>query len=167
MKFQKVFVREDVSAVIQCPNCRKTEELSPEKCIGKHRVQVKCTCGLVFGIEIDFRKTYRKKTDLDGYVVKFFQEKRWPKLLYESRTTSSSPLNCKIISISTNGITLNTVAEHGIEMGDDIKVKFVLNNSASTEFEKKAHVKWVKNNYMGCEFFDTYKNDVKLAFYFL
>ena len=92
---------------------------------------------------------------------------RQPQLLYESKTTDSKPLNCKIISISRNGITLTTVDKHGIRIGDDIKVKFTLDNSASTEIEKKAHVKWVKDNYIGCEFFETYKHDVTLAFYFL
>jgi len=167
MEFQKVFVRQDVTVVLQCPNCRKTKVVSAIKLLGKHRVKVKCTCGSVSGVEIDFRQTYRKKADLDGYVVKLFQEKRQPKLLYESKTSDSNPLNCKIISISRNGISLTTVDKHGIGIGDDIKVKFTLDNSASTKFEKKAHVKWVKDNYIGCEFFDIYKHDVTLAFYFL
>ncbi|MFH1935162.1 MAG: PilZ domain-containing protein [Pseudomonadota bacterium] len=167
MEFQKVFVRKDVTAVIQCQNCRKTKVVSAIKLIGQHRSKVKCTCGSIFGVEIDFRQTYRKKTDLDGYVVKLFSEKRQPKLLYESKTTDSNPLNCKIINISRNGITFTTVDKHGIKIGDDIKVKFTLDNSASTEFEKKAHVKWVQDNYIGGEFFETYKHDVTLAFYFL
>jgi len=102
----------------------------------KHRFKVKCSCGSVFRVELDFRQTYRKKTDLDGYVVKLFSGKRQPQLLYESKTTDSNPLNCKIISTSRNGITLTTVYKHGIEIGDDIKVKFTFDNSASTEFEK-------------------------------
>jgi len=167
MDFQKVFVRQDGTAVIQCPNCGKIKVVSAIKLIGKHRFKVKCTCGSTFGVEIDFRQTYRKKTDLDGYVVKLFSEKKQPQLLYESKTTDSNPLNCKIISISRNGMTLTTVDKHGIKIGDDIKVKFTLDNSASTEFEKKAHVKWVQDNYIGGEFFETYKHDVTLAFYFL
>lgn len=167
MEFQKVFLRKDVTAVIQCSNCRKTKVVSAIKLIGKHRFKVKCSCGSVFGVELDFRQTYRKKADLDGYVVKLFSGKRQPQLLYESKTTDSNPLNCKIINISRNGISLTTVDKHGIGIGDDIKVKFTLDNSASTEIEKKAHVKWVKDNYIGCEFFETYKHDVTLAFYFL
>lgn len=167
MEFQKVFVRKDVTAVIQCQNCRKTKVFSAIKLIGKHRFKVKCTCGSIFGVEIDFRQTYRKTADLDGYVIKLFSKKKQPQLLYESKITNSSPLNCKIIGISRNGMTLTTVDKHGIRIGDDIKVKFTLDNSASTEFEKKAHVKWVKNNYIGGEFFEAYKHDVTLAFYFL
>jgi hypothetical protein len=167
MEFQKVFIRQDTTTLIRCPDCRKEKVTSSGKFLGRHRVKVKCTCGSVFGVEIDFRQTYRKKTDLDGYVVRLFQEKRQPQLLYESKTTDSNPLNCKIISISRNGISLTTVDKHGIGIGDDIKVKFTLDNSASTEFEKKAHVKWVTGNYIGCEFFETYKHDVTLAFYFL
>ena len=72
-----------------------------------------------------------------------------------------------ILNISRNGVTLTTVHKHGIEVGDEIKVKFALDNSASTEIEKKARVKWVEGNYMGCEFFETDKNDLTLAFYLL
>jgi len=167
MKFQKVFLKKDITTVIQCPKCRKTKVISAVKYIGNQRFKVKCSCGLVFGVELDFRQTYRKKSNLDGYVVKLFSGKRQPQLLYESKTTDSNPLNCKIISISKNGITLTTVDKHGIGIGDDIKVKFTLDNSASTEIEKRAHVKWVKNKLIGCEFFETYKNDVTLGFYFL
>jgi hypothetical protein len=167
MEYQKVFIGQDAPAVIRCPYCRKKKIISGEKLIGKHRFKVKCTCESVFGVELNFRQKHRKKTDLDGYVVKLFHEKRRPELLYESETTGSSPLNCKIMSVSRTGIALTIVDKHGIKIGDDIKVKFTLDNSASTEIEKKAHVKWVKDNYMGCEFFDTDKHDLTLAFYFL
>ena len=167
MEFQKVFIRKDATALIHCPYCRKKKVISGVEFRGKHRLKVKCACESIFGVELDFRQKHRKKADLDGYVVKLFHEKRRPELLYESVTTGSNPLNCKIISISRNGITLTTVYKHGIVIGDDIEVKFTLDNSASTEIEKKAHVKWVKDNYMGCEFFGTDKHDLTLAFYFL
>jgi hypothetical protein len=62
---------------------------------------------------------------------------------------------------------LTTVDKHGIGIGDDIEVKFTLDNSASTEIERKAHVKWVKDKRIGCEFFEIYRDDVTLGFYFL
>ncbi|MFQ5981728.1 MAG: PilZ domain-containing protein, partial [Candidatus Heimdallarchaeota archaeon] len=85
----------------------------------------------------------------------------------ESQLTKIKPRNCKIFDISLGGIGITTIGKHNIDEGDYITVKFTLDTPASPTIEKEATVRWVKGNYIGCEFIDTDKNDTNIGFYLL
>jgi len=98
------------------------------------------------------------------------QNLKWGKTLNESLVTKIKKINCIIRNIAIGGIGIKVLdkAEVGkTKKGDILLVRFTLDNSVSTKMEKKVKVKIIKDDYLGCEFFDDDKNDVKLKFYFL
>ena len=54
-----------------------------------------------------------------------------------------------------------------IKTGDDLMVKFTLDNSAETKMDTMVKVKVVRGQYLGCEFSEADKKNSKLKFYFL
>ena len=115
------------------------------------------------------RQKFRKDTDLDGKFVKLFEKLKQGEVLYESETTNLKPVNCKVVNISRDGIGLKTVGKQKLSAkpNEKIQVQFNLDNSASTEINKKAYVRWVKDDLMGGEFVEKDKDDVQIGFYLL
>jgi hypothetical protein len=167
METQKILLGQDGTATIRCPKCRKGRVVSAAKLKGRHRFKVKCTCKSVFGIQLEFREKYRQDTNLDGFVEKLLQAERWGRIIWQSTITNSQSVNCKIRNISVLGVGLTTVGTHEIKEGDHIKVEFTLDTPASPKIVRNAIVRAVKDNYIGCEFFETDKYDPKLGFYLL
>ena len=58
---------------------------------------------------------------------------------------------------------------YGINLNENdlIILRFTLDNSASSQIEKKAIVRSVKKNYAGCEFFGVDDYDRTIKFYLL
>ncbi|MFC1531906.1 PilZ domain-containing protein [Thermodesulfobacteriota bacterium] len=167
MEFQKVYFRDEGMISIRCPACMIEKDIPSQKISGKHKFKVKCTCGSTFGVQCESRKKYRKQVNLDATLFKPEQNLRWGKTLSESQETNIKPANCQVCNISFGGIGLKILEKIEIEEGDLILVRFTLDNSASTEMEKKVIVRVVKDTYVGCEFFDSDKNDTTLGFYLL
>lgn len=167
MEIQKVFMGEDGMATISCPSCRKEKIVSGAKLKGKHKFKIKCTCEEVFSVQIEFREKFRKETNLDGFIEKLSQDEKWGKIIWQSTTTNSHSVNCKIKNISVLGIGLTIFGTQKIEEGDHIKVEFILDTPSSPKIEKKAIVRSVRGDYIGCEFFEDDKYDPKLGFYLL
>ena len=167
MEFQKLFLRNEGMTAIRCPACMFEKDISPKKISGKYKFKVKCTCGSIFGVQCESREKYRKQVSLNGIILKPGQNLKWGKTLSESQETRIKPINCQICNISLGGLGLKIHDMIKIEEGDFILVRFNLDNSASTEIEKKVIVRAVKDSYIGCKFMDTDKNDTTLRFYLL
>ncbi|MBW1763234.1 MAG: PilZ domain-containing protein [Deltaproteobacteria bacterium] len=167
MEFQKAFIRDDGTIRVNCPDCKAQRSIITQKVFGKHQFKVKCTCGSVFGIQCEFREKFRKDVDLNGVILKPSENLRWGKTLNESQQTQIDPINCKVRNISIGGVGLKTFSMVDIAVGDPIMVKFTLDNTASSEIEKKAIVRGIRETFIGCEFLDADKNDPKLGFYLL
>jgi len=170
-EYQKVYIKEDKTAQIQCPSCQITKTIPSEKLPNKFFFIVKCKCGSEFIVQRELRARHRKNVHLTGVVfkVRMEQNSKWGKALNES-VDSTLKSNCMIINVSTIGIGifLTGHSELGeLNEGDVLKVQFNLDNSASTTIEKMVTVKAIKNNYLGCEFFDEHKDDKSLKFYLL
>jgi hypothetical protein len=145
-------------------------EIPSHKIPSKYKFRVKCTCNAKFGLQFELRKKYRKRVNLHGTLLKPGQNLKWGKTLSESQETRIKKTNCQITNISMGGVgitILDIVEVEEIQEGDILLVKFTLDNSASTEMEKKVIVRVVKGVYIGCEFFEADKNDTTLKFYFL
>ena len=172
MKFQRIIISDDgKSAEIQCPSCLKKKNVPIEKVPQKFWFIVKCSCGSEFVMQHELRSRFRKNVHLTGVVMKrgAQQNSKWGKTLNAS-IGDTSRLNCMIINISTIGVGvfLTGRAQTGkIRVGDVLLVRFNLDNSASTKIEKMVTVKAVKNNYIGCEFFNNEKEDKNVKFYLL
>jgi hypothetical protein len=167
MESQKIFIRQDGTAAIRCPKCGKEKVFPAIELKGKHKYRVKCTCKAVFGIQLEFREKFRKETNLDGFVEKLSQDEKWDKIIWQSTTTNSHSVNCRIRNISVLGIGLATIGKKHIKAGDQIKVEFILDTPSTPKIIKKAIVRTVNDNYIGCEFLEADKHDQELGFYLL
>ena len=167
MESQKIFIRQDGTAAMRCPKCGKEKVFPAIKLKGKHKYRAKCPCKAVFYIQLEFRGKFRKETNLDGFVEKLSQDEKWDKIIWQSTTTNSHSVNCKIRNISVIGIGLVTIGTHEIKEGDLLRVDFILDTPSTPRIKKKVIVRTVKDNYIGCEFFEKDKHDQELGFYLL
>ncbi|MBN2419943.1 MAG: PilZ domain-containing protein [Deltaproteobacteria bacterium] len=171
MKYQKAYIKEDNKVEIQCPSCMKKRILPVDKVPQKYWFTVKCSCGFEFVVQRELRAKYRKNVHLTGMVSSARADKgsKWGKALNES-VDSTFESSCMIINISPIGVGVFLTGHsknRKIKEGDVLLVQFNLDNSASTKIEKMVTVKAVKNNYIGCEFFDDDKEDKNIKFYLL
>jgi hypothetical protein len=167
MEYQRIHVKEDGIAKILCPRCSKVWAVSEKKLKGKYRFQVRCDCDSTFQIELDNRGKHRRQTDLDAFVELINRPERWGKIISDSETVNPQSANSKIKNVSSIGIGLTLFKKHKIKEGDRIIIKFSLSKSELSRIEKKAIVRQVEDNYIGCEFFEEDKYDRRMAFYVL
>ena len=135
----KSYVRPDNTAVINCPHCKRQKEIKVEKFTGsKSRLKIKCACKHVFKVQLEFRKRYRKTTNLSG------------KYVNHSKHNSSGRLYVRNISVS--GLEFSTMDIHGFEVNDELTVTFNLDDEQRTEVIKDVTVRGVRKSSIGCEF---------------
>ena len=116
---KKVFVDPTNQATIICPKCgyEKKFDVTSFRNTQK-KLKVKCRCGEIFRVTLEFRKDYRKKVRLNGeYSVQGRDEKG--KIIVED--------------ISASGIRFTSVEPHYISRNDTVELKFILDNSTKTE----------------------------------
>lgn len=137
MEARKSFVNRDNMVVITCPACDEIRRVSAEKFGAKqHNVKVKCACGNVFLIDVEFRRAYRKQVNLSGSYS--FGRGEW--------------FSMKVLDISKGGIGFETMSPQDIKPGNSLRVKFTLDDSKRSEIESNAIVKIVRHKFVGCEF---------------
>lgn len=167
MEYQRIHAPEEGTAKIFCPRCFNQWDASSKKLRGKHRFQVKCKCDWVFWVEFDIREKHRRQTELDAFVELVEKPEKWGKITSDSATTTPQSANSKISDISSIGIGITLFNDIKFKKGDRIKIEFTLYDSELSRIEKKAIVKRVEDNYIGCEFFAADKYDKRLRFYVL
>lgn len=167
MEPKKIYVSKDSTAVLLCPHCGETKKVSvsqfKEK---KHTIKIKCVCEQVYSVNLEFRKIFRKKVRLYGSYAKLYAKN--PKDTFKGkRNDAIEQGNIIVKDIAKNGIGILTLETHSLKTGDELKVKFALDDSIKTEIEIKVIVKWVKDNLVGCEIIDSQQDSRKLGFYLL
>src|SRR5712691_9241546 len=75
MNIKKIYAKDSDRGTLVCEKCGniKTINLSEFKNIGK-LLKVKCRCGYVFSASIEFRKFYRKSTNLVGEYIRISRD---------------------------------------------------------------------------------------------
>ena len=154
MEIQRVYVNDGHAAVVKCPNCGNTKTVNTGK-LNKQGMNLvlRCSCQSLFKVFFEFRKSHRKKTNLEGYYTILPQSKQWGKM--------------RVDNISLNGIGFITLNKNNLKRGNEIKVRFNLDDTRRSEIEKKAVVMWVNNKSAGCEFAETDEYDRLLGFYLM
>ncbi len=123
--------------VITCPDCDEIRRVSAEKFGAKQQnIKVKCACGNVFLIDVEFRRAYRKQVNLSGSYS--FGRGEW--------------LSMKVVDISKGGMGFETITPQTIKPGNTLRVKFTLDDSKRSEIESNVNVRIVRNKFVGCEF---------------
>lgn len=142
MRSTSVFVNEENMALINCPYCESMKQVPVDKFKGtKHSLKVKCACGEVFKVDLNFRKNIRKKTDLAG---KYYKESGH----------KSAAEECQVVNLSFRGVGLKIYREGTVEKDNKLIVAFTLDDTRQTAVERKVQVRHVEGSYVGAEFID-------------
>jgi hypothetical protein len=138
-EFNKIYVRPDNSAVLTCPHCGLQKVILADSFRGyKHKLKVKCSCNYIFNVFLEFRKRVRKRTHLRGTFV--------------NKTQKSGVCTLVIRDISVIGLTFTTLETSDIKVGDELSIRFNLNDEYQTEVRRDAVVRNVRPGFAGGEF---------------
>jgi len=133
-----VFVRPDDTAVITCCNCRLQKIIPVSSYKGrKAQVKIKCRCKNVFTVYFEFRKKFRKTTNLYGKFINHYRKKTGDII---------------VKNLSFEGLGFTTMDIDKFKNGDKIEVSFELDNQDRTTIKKEAIVRNIRKNNVGCEF---------------
>jgi hypothetical protein len=150
---QRVYTDINDEGTVTCPMCQKSKRA--HFTTYKHArevLKVKCACGCVFGLVIEQRKYYRKKTSLHGqYTV-------------VGATETGSLV---VEDLSLTGIGFQTRRAHHMQVGDRIAIRFTLDNPRKTEIYKTAVVRRMRDTFVGAEFCAGTAYDKELGFYLM
>jgi hypothetical protein len=154
MKVQKTFVKTNNTASIRCPSCDLVKNIAVGKFRNstRHTLKTRCTCGATFLVALDFRRHYRKITDIFGMYS-----------LLGACMGGSGKM--KVTDISRSGVAFSVSGCHNIDVGQQALLNFRLDNKKQTELTKKVIVKNVNNNSIGCEFVNQTQIGKDLGFY--
>lgn len=149
----KVYVDAEGAVLHSCPNCNKMRQEQAKLYQGvRPPVKIQCNCGNVYDIEVEFRKFYRKGTTLDGIYVNASNSSIWGKMTLKN--------------ISLQGCGFETQKKNLLKPDEEIKIEFHLNNAQNSLIKKRAVVRSVDNNYVGCQFKEIPGSlDPELGFY--
>ncbi len=156
---EKVYVNlEDTTAVIKCPTCGTAKTRYVGKFRGSRRsVKVRCQCQSIFRVSFEFRRTFRKGTNLPGFYTQLPEADEWSKML--------------VTDISITGIGFSSFSAPNLTEGDELKVRFTLDDGRRSQIEKKAVVRWVNDTNVGCQFMRSVgydeRYDTALNFYLM
>ncbi|MBU0946900.1 MAG: PilZ domain-containing protein [Bacteroidetes bacterium] len=153
MDIQKAFVKDNDMASIRCPKCEIVKDIDVGKFRNnKHTLKTRCRCGYVFAIALEFRKHYRKPTNLEG--------------IY---TLTGPPSNgggrMQIQNISRSGVGFTISGLHNIHVGQKASLSFTLDNKKQTKIVKEVIIRTIRENAIGCEFLDQGDLGKDLGFY--
>lgn len=151
-KTTKSYVDDEGSAVIICPDCFRKRTVPVDKFRGKQStVKVRCSCSHLFHVNLEFRRHYRKNTNLDSK--------------YQIKPPANSGGICEINNLSLSGLSFTVRGIHDIQIGQLGTIEFTLDNRKQTELFKHVIVRNVIGNKIGCEFLDQQAFERELGFY--
>ena len=138
-KVAKSFVRPDNTIVLTCPHCDIQKVVKADLFKGrKHKLKVKCLCEKAFTVNLDFRYKVRKKVKLKGTYINHSQEDKRGNLFVED--------------ISMGGLAFTHLDGKVFNVGDELSLKFTLDDEHKTVVGKKAIVINIHPISTGCEF---------------
>lgn len=158
MQINKAFVNPNNVATITCPQCRKARNIDATKFRRKrHTIKVRCSCSFNFKVLLDFRKNFRKETNLDG------------KFVMIPPAVGSGAIS--VLNLSKSGIRFSigsaVKGSQKIIPGLKLKVTFQLDDKKRTLIEKTVKVNNIHDHYVGGEFEASQAFDKDLGFYLL
>ena len=138
-KAAKTYVRPDNTAVINCPHCGTQKSVPVGSYKGsKSSLKIKCGCKNIFTVNLEFRKKVRKRTNLRG--------------TYSNHSQRGNRGTIVIKNISVSGLEFSSMDAHNIKVGNELTVKFSLDDEQRSEIIKDVIVRDVRKNSVGCEF---------------
>ena len=149
---ERIYVSDDGRATITCPQCGLTRQARVDQYRGrKHTIKVNCSCGLSFPVHLEFRRAYRKQTDLKG--------------TYRILSSDGGGGQATIRDLSRNGIGFSVSGVHSIKIGQRAMIDFTLDNRKQSRLQKEVIIRSVDKNLIGCEFNNQQAFEKDLGFY--
>jgi|GEM_PF-23931 len=149
---QNLNVQKTKRVTLSCPDCLLAREIIVDKYLGRqHFLTVNCPCGSTYGVNLNFRKHYRKDTSIGGF---YSSESKRKVGWIDAGKDSTIPINCRIKNISMGGLGFTTLNRVRVQLGDRLKVRFTLDKVPPEVLEKEVIVRTLQDNYIGCEFAD-------------
>ncbi|MDI6795876.1 MAG: PilZ domain-containing protein [Desulfatibacillaceae bacterium] len=139
MEIVKAYVNPDFTALLVCPHCGMSRSTNVEKYAeNKDPLRVKCRCAVIYGVNLEFRRQYRKKTNLPG------------------RYTIMGPPNrigpMIVVNVSMGGIGFVTKGINPLKVGDKVEVDFKLDDVNQSQVKRNAVVRVVDESFVGVQF---------------
>lgn len=149
---QKLFVSPENKVRIVCPDCYISSNLSVKKFRNrKHLIKIKCKCGHFFKVQLEFRKYYRKETDLYG--------------ICELDGAGPEGWNVSINNVSLGGARLEFQGRHHFKVGEEGILRFSLDDRKHTFLNRPIVIRSVASNHITCQFFGENEFEKDLGFY--
>ncbi|OHE19185.1 MAG: hypothetical protein A2X95_05000 [Syntrophobacterales bacterium GWF2_56_9] len=150
---EKIVFADDKGMVyLLCPFCGEGSKRPLEQFPYIHKpVTISCSCGNTYDVQIDARKTFRKKTSLEG--------------LYAKLVSPGDFERMTVVNLTLGGCGLLASNEPALNQGDWIKLVFKLDDAKRTEIKRNAVVRRVTGNYIGCQFTVATAYDPDIGFY--
>jgi hypothetical protein len=153
----KIFVESGNTATITCSRCNKTKQTDVSRFKGHMTVSIKCPCGSTSKIQLEYRRQYRKKTELQG--------------IYKVRTQDEKPAMSGVmtlIDLSRNGVRVKFKdLPPSLDIGDFLNIRFNLDDGNQTLVDREVVVRNINLPYMGGMFHRSSDTDNAIGFYLL
>jgi PAS domain S-box-containing protein len=155
-----VLLREGKTANVACRHCNRQKllDISEIRTIGT-RLKATCACGNAMYIKVELRREHRKKVNLEGVFIRgqgdqlALKSDDWGRILIDN--------------ISRHGIGFKVVGKPDVRLNDRFRVKFTLDNTASSVIQKDVVVRSVSKETIGCQFVGSDACDVTIGFYMM
>jgi hypothetical protein len=150
---KKLYVDKDGVVTFVCPKCSESQRESVAQYKDQTgNIKVECKCSNVYEVQLEFRKSFRKETFLDGLYYRASHPGDWGKMT--------------IRDLSLGGCRFETSKAHLLDLGEEIKLEFVLDDPRRSNIRKKAVVSAIEGRLVGCKFSDPPGSiDSELGFY--
>ena len=153
-------LKDGKTANIACKHCnhQKLLDISVIQNIGT-RLKATCTCGNEMYIKIELRREHRKMVHLEGVYIRgrgdriAMKSDDWGRILIEN--------------LSRHGIGFKVFGKPDVRVNDRFRVKFTLDNTASSVVQKEVVVRSVVEEAIGCQFVGKDPCDVTIGFYMM
>ena len=140
--------------MIVCPECDTAREISAAQFRHRqHLIKVKCKCGHLFKVNLEFRRHFRKPTELEG--------------MYDLTPPGIGGGKIKITDLSLSGACFEVRGIHDIKEGQQGSLVITLDNRKESVLLKRVIIRTVKGNSIGCEFLENRAFEKELGFYLL
>jgi hypothetical protein len=140
MKSVKIFIQKDLTAIVVCPDCKKSKRLSVAEFKNKiHTVRVGCNCGAKFLALLEFRNNRRRRVNLKGTFRTYRQDiHREGKMI--------------VSNISGGGLMCQVSDHKGLEQGHILSLNYNLDDLGLRKINKLAIIRHTHGITIGCEF---------------
>lgn len=151
----KHYVNKQGTVIFVCSDCNASKQINVEPFRNKkHNLRLRCTCGKVHSIGLDFREKYRKSVVI-------------PAMISGNSSKLLHPVPCTVTDLSMGGIALTANKLCNTQEEDELQISFQLDNKLNAKVRRRIRIVHTgPTNIMGCRFIDSVIESEEKALYF-